>query len=128
MALDITALDIVIDESTGKTDNDVADLTVAPHSTVNDPLLDYLLGLDSAGGLASPEVAYMENFITASATGGDSFSSVSLASTIGGAAFSITTGVNSGIRTVDGKYVWLFLDPNNANIVQGVVGTTSVKK
>jgi hypothetical protein len=126
MALDITALNITVDESTGFTDDDVADLTVAPHSTVNDPLLDYLLGLDSAGGLAPPEVAYMENFITASATGGDSFSSVSLASTIGGAAFSITTGVNSGIRTVDGKYVWLFLDPTNANIVQGVVGTTDI--
>jgi hypothetical protein len=126
MALDITALDIIVDESTDKTDNDVLDLTAAPHGTVNDPLLDYLIGLDSAGGLASPEVAYRADFITASATGTDTFSSVSLASTIGGAAFSVTTGVNSGIRTVDGKYVWLFLDPNNANVVQGVIGTSDI--
>ena len=67
MALDITALDITVDESTGLTDNDV-DKTVAPYST--DTTLAYLLSLDGAGGLTSPEVAYMENFITATATGG----------------------------------------------------------
>ena len=122
MALDITALDITVDESTGLTDNDV-DKTVAPYST--DPTVQYLLSLDTAGGLSSPEVAYMADFITATATGGDSFSSVSLTQSLSGTPFSTTVGVNSGIQTVDGNYVWLFLDPSNSNVVRGVIGTTN---
>ena len=124
MALDITALDIVIDESTDKTDNDVA-TNVAPHNTTNNTIVQYLLGLDAAGGLTTPEVAYMENFITASATGSDTFSGISLASTIGGAAFSTTVGINSGIQTADGNWVWLFLDPSNSNVVRGVIGSAN---
>ena len=126
MALDITALNITVDESVGFTDDDVADLTVAPHGTVNDPLLDYLLGLDAVGGLTAPEVAYKADFITATASAGEAFSSVSLSQNLSGTPFSTTVGVNSGIRTVDGKYVWLFLDPNNANVVQGVIGTSDI--
>jgi hypothetical protein len=122
MALDITALDITVDESTGLTDNDV-DKTVAPYST--DPTVQYLLSLDTSGGLSSPEVAYMADFITATATGGDSFSSVSLTQSLSGTPFSTTVGVNSGIQTVDGNYVWLFLDPSNSNVVRGVIGTSN---
>ena len=124
MALDITATDIIVDESTGLTDNDVA-TNVAPHNTVNNAIVQYLLGLDGAGGLTTPEVAYKADFITASATGGDTFSSVSLSSTLGGAAFSTTVGVNSGIQTVDGNWVWLFLDPSNSNVVRGVIGSAN---
>ena len=40
MALDITTLDIVVDETTGLTDNDV-DPTLAPHAS--DTTLQYLL-------------------------------------------------------------------------------------
>ena len=32
--------------------------------------------------------------------------------------------MNSGIRTVDGDYVWLFQDPTHANVVIGVIGTS----
>ena len=122
MALDITALDITVDESTGLTDNDV-DKTAIPYDT--DPTVLYLLSLDGAGGLTSPEVAYKADFITASATGGDTFSSVSLTQSLSGTPFSTTVGVNSGIQTVDGNYVWLFLDPSNSNVVRGVIGTSN---
>lgn len=122
MALDITALDITVDESTGLTDNDV-DKTAAPYST--DPTVLYLLSLDSAGGLSAPEVAFRADFITATATGGDTFSSVSLSQSLSGTPFSTTVGVNSGIQTVDGNYVWLFLDPSNSNVVRGVIGTSN---
>ena len=122
MALDITAQDIIVDESAGLTDNDV-DPTAAPHST--NTTLQYLLNLDGAGGLTSPEVAFMADFVTASATGNDSFSSVTLTSSSTGTPFSTTVGVNSGIQTVDGNYVWLFLDPSNSNVVRGVIGTSN---
>ena len=121
MALDITTLDIIVDETTGLTDNDV-DPTLAPHA--GDTTLQYLLSLDGAGGLSSPEVAFKADFVTASATAGDTFSSVSLSQSLTGTPFSTTVGVNSGIRTVDGNYVWLFLDPSNANVVRGVIGTS----
>ena len=121
MALDIIAQDIIIDESLGLTDNDI-DPTAAPHAS--NTTLQYLLGLDGAGGLSSPEVAFMADFVTASATGGDSFSQVSLSQSLSGTPFSTTVGVNSGIRTVDGNYVWLFLDASNGNVVRGVIGTS----
>ena len=125
MALDITALDIIVDETTLLTDNDVNPAT-APHNTTNNAIVQYLLGLDTAGsGLSTPEVAYKADFITASATGTDTFSGVSLSQNINGTPFSTTVGVNSGIRTVDGNYVWLFLDPGNANVVQGVIGSAN---
>jgi hypothetical protein len=123
MALDITAQDIIVDETTGL-DNDDVDISIAPYST--DLTLAYLLSLDSPGGLSSPEVAYKADFVTATATEGDMFSSISLSQSLSGTPFSTTVGVNSGIRTVDGNYVWLFLDPNNANIVRGVIGTSAV--
>jgi hypothetical protein len=122
MALDITALDITVDESTGLTDDDV-DKTASPYDT--DPTVLYLLSLDGAGGLTSPEVAYKADFITATATGGDSFSSVSLTQSLSGTPFSTTVGVNSGVQTVDGNYVWLFLDPSNSNVVRGVIGSSN---
>ena len=124
MALDITTLDIIIDESTDNTDNDVVDLAVSPHTNAaNAAMVAYLVGLDGAGGLASPEVAFRENFVTATASAGETFSSVSLSRNAAGAPFSTTVGVNSGIQTVDGNWVWLFLDPNNSNVVRGVIGT-----
>ena len=55
MALDIVAQDIIIDETTGLQDDDV-DPSVAPHDT--NTTLQYLLSLDGAGGLTSPEVAF----------------------------------------------------------------------
>ncbi|TGS80289.1 hypothetical protein EN818_30920, partial [Mesorhizobium sp. M3A.F.Ca.ET.175.01.1.1] len=100
MALDITAQDIIIDETTGLQEDDIA--------PTNNSTLQYLLGLDGSGGLTSPEVAFQADFVVASANAGETITSVILAQNSSGTPFSTTVGVNSGIRTVDGNYVWLF--------------------
>ena len=120
MALDITTQDIIIDETTGLQDDDVSS-AAPPH---NNATVQYLLGLDAAGGLASPEVAFQSNFVVASASAGENITSVVLTQSATGTPFSTTVGVNSGIRTVDGKYVWLFQDATHANVVIGVIGTS----
>ena len=107
MALDIVAQDIIIDETTGFQDNDV-DPSLAPH--VTNATVQYLLGLDDPGGLTSPEVAFKANFVVASASAGETITSVILTQNSSGTPFSTTVGVNSGIRTVDGNWVWLFKD------------------
>ncbi|MGX9987801.1 DUF5801 repeats-in-toxin domain-containing protein [Rhizobium sp. Z1P35] len=121
MALDITTQDIIIDETTGLTDNDINPAT-PPH---NNTTVQYLLGLDAAGGLTPPEVAYQSNFVVASASAGETITSVVLTQSASGTPFSTTVGVNSGIRTVDGNYVWLFQDPTHSNVVIGVIGTSN---
>ncbi|WFT82649.1 DUF5801 repeats-in-toxin domain-containing protein [Methylobacterium sp. CB376] len=121
MALDLVAQDIIIDETTGLQDNDV-NPSLPPHST--NTTLSYLLGLDGPGGLASPEVAFKANFVQATASAGETITSVTLSQNLAGNAFSTTVGVNSGIRTVDGNYVWLFQDATHANVVIGVIGTS----
>ncbi|MBY5347597.1 DUF5801 repeats-in-toxin domain-containing protein [Rhizobium leguminosarum] len=122
MALDITTQDIIIDETTGLTDDDINPAT-PPHNA--NTTLQYLLGLDVAGGLTSPEVAYQSNFVVASASAGETITSVVLTQNASGTPFSTTVGVNSGIRTVDGNYVWLFQDPTHSNVVIGVIGTAN---
>ena len=122
MALDITTQDIIIDETAGLTDDDISP-SAPPH--VGNTTLQYLLGLDAAGGLASPEVAYQSNFVVASASAGETITSVVLTQNSSGTPFSTTVGVNSGIRTVDGNYVWLFQDPTHPNVVIGVIGTAN---
>jgi hypothetical protein len=121
MALDIVTQDIIIDETTGNQDDDVSS-SVPPHST--NTTLQYLLGLDSAGGLTSPQVAFQADFVVASASAGETITSVVLTQSLTGTPFSTTVGVNSGIRTVDGNYVWLFQDATHANVVIGVIGTS----
>ncbi|WP_095199277.1 DUF5801 repeats-in-toxin domain-containing protein [Mesorhizobium carmichaelinearum] len=121
MALDITTQDIIIDETAGLQDDDV-NPSVPPHST--NTTLTYLLGLDAAGGLPSPEVAFQSNFVVASASAGETITSVVLTQSVSGTPFSTTVGVNSGIQTVDGNYVWLFQDATHANVVIGVIGTS----
>src|SRR5262249_22657836 len=118
MALDIVAQDIIIDETTGlqnlQSPPPAADVgddiypAVAPHSTIT--TLQYLLTLDGPGGLTSPEVAFQANFVVATASAGETITAVVLAQDSSGTPFSTTVGVNSGIRTVDGNYVWLFQD------------------
>ena len=83
MALDIVSQDLIIDETAGLQDDDV-NPAVAPH---NNTTVQYLLGLDSAGGLSSPQVAYQSNFVVASAGTGESVSAVTLAQDINGTAF-----------------------------------------
>ncbi|MBY5714613.1 DUF5801 repeats-in-toxin domain-containing protein [Rhizobium leguminosarum] len=122
MALDITTQDIIIDETTGLTDDDINPAT-PPHNA--NTTLQYLLGLDVAGGLTSPEVAYQSNFVVASASAGETITSVVLTQNASGTPFSTTVGVNSGVRTVDGNYVWLFQDPTRPNVVIGVIGTSN---
>ncbi|PBB21709.1 DUF5801 repeats-in-toxin domain-containing protein [Mesorhizobium sp. WSM4313] len=121
MALDITAQDIIIDETTGPQDDDI-NPALPPHST-NDTLT-YLLGLDGPGGLASPEVAFQSDFVIATASAGETITSVILTQNASGTPFSTTAGVNSGIKTVDGNYVWLFQDATHPNVVIGVIGTS----
>ncbi|ESY06268.1 hypothetical protein X753_11805 [Mesorhizobium sp. LNJC399B00] len=123
MALDILAQDIIIDETTGLQDSDV-DPSVAPH--LSNTTLQYLLGLDDPGGLTSPEVAFKANFVVASASASETISSVVLSQDLNGTPFSTTVGVNSGIRTVDGNYVWLFQDLTHPNVVIGVIGTSDL--
>ncbi|MDU0308421.1 DUF5801 repeats-in-toxin domain-containing protein [Rhizobium sp. 10PS4] len=122
MALDITTQDIIIDETTGLTDDDINPAT-PPHNA--NTTLQYLLGLDVTGGLTSPEVAYQSNFVVASASAGETITSVVLTQNASGTPFSTTVGINSGIRTVDGNYVWLFQDPTRPNVVIGVIGTSN---
>jgi len=117
MALDITAQDIIIDETTGLQEDDIA--------PTNNSTLQYLLGLDGSGGLTSPEVAFQADFVVASANAGETITSVILAQNSSGTPFSTTVGVNSGIRTVDGNYVWLFQDASHPNVVIGVIGTSN---
>ncbi|WP_292468131.1 DUF5801 repeats-in-toxin domain-containing protein, partial [Mesorhizobium sp.] len=121
MALDITAQDIIVDETTGLQDDDV-NPALAPHST--NTTLTYLLSLDASGGLASPEVAFQADFVIASASAGETITSVILTQNLSGTPFSKTDGVNSGIKTADGNYVWLFQDATHPNVVIGVIGTS----
>ena len=121
MALDIVAQDIIIDETTGLQDDDV-NSSVPPYST--NTTLQYLLGLDDPGGLTSPEVAFQADFVVATASAGETITSVVLSQNLAGTPFSTTVGVNSGIKTVDGNYVWLFQDATHANVVIGVIGTS----
>ncbi|RUZ74550.1 hypothetical protein EN943_23580, partial [Mesorhizobium sp. M7A.F.Ca.US.006.01.1.1] len=123
MALDILTQDIVLDETTGFTDDDI-NPAIAPYDT--NPTVQYLLGLDDPGGLTSPEVAFQASFVVASASAGETITSVVLSQNLTGTPFSTTVGVNSGIQTVDGNYVWLFkdADPTHANVVIGVIGTS----
>src|SRR5678815_5655947 len=107
MALDITAQDLIVDETLGLQDDDINQL-IPPYDT--NTTVQYLLSLDDPGGLSTPQVAYQADFVIASASAGESISSVTLTQSNTGTPFSTTVGVNSNIRTVDGNYVWLFLD------------------
>ncbi|MEZ2330706.1 DUF5801 repeats-in-toxin domain-containing protein [Mesorhizobium sp. RCC_202] len=115
MALDITAQDIIIDETAGLTDDDI-NPAVAPYNT--NTTLQYL------ETLGSPiETAYKADFVQATADAGETITSIVLTQDSFGHPFSETVGVLSDIQTVDGNYVWLFQDPNNADVVIGVIGT-----
>ena len=116
MTINLSIQDIIIDETTGLQDLDVNTL-LAPHST--NLTLQYLLGL-----LAQREVAFRANFVQATTNAGETITSITLAQDLAGTPFSTTVGVNSGIRTVDGNYVWLFQDATHTNVVIGVIGTS----
>ncbi|TRC93283.1 hypothetical protein FJV76_11770 [Mesorhizobium sp. WSM4303] len=110
MALDITTQDIVIDETTGLQNDDI--------SPSSNPTLLHLLTLGTA-----LEVASKTDFVQATADAGETITSVVLTQDSSGTPFSTTDGVVTDIQTVDGNYVWLFQDPNNADVVIGVIGT-----
>ncbi|MDX8511521.1 DUF5801 repeats-in-toxin domain-containing protein [Mesorhizobium captivum] len=115
MALDITAQDIIIDETSGLTDDDI-NPGLPPHDT--NTTLQHLLTLGTA-----LEVAYQADFVQATASAGETITSVVLTQDSSGTPFSETDGVLTDIQTVDGNFVWLFQDPNNADVVIGVIGT-----
>ena len=121
MTITLTPQDIIVDETTGLQDTDV-DATAAPYST--NTTLQYLLTFANPGGLASRQVAFEPNFVQATADAGETITSVALAQNFAGTPFSTTVGVNSGIRTDNGNYVWLFQDATHANVVIGVIGTS----
>ncbi|TIT83211.1 MAG: hypothetical protein E5W56_03125, partial [Mesorhizobium sp.] len=116
MALDITAKDIIIDESTGPQNDDIdpSDPLYSGNTT-----LQYLLNLGT-----SLEVAFKADFVQASASAGETITSVVLTQDSSGTPFSTTVGVVTDIQTVDGNYVWLFQDATNPDVVIGVIGTT----
>src|SRR5262245_12923332 len=100
MALDIVPQDIIVDETTGLQNpqaspaevGDDVDPSVAPH---NNATVTYLLGLDDAGGLTSPEVAFQADFVTVNASAGETITGVVLAQDANGNPYSTTVGVNS---------------------------------
>ncbi|MDX8447360.1 DUF5801 repeats-in-toxin domain-containing protein [Mesorhizobium captivum] len=113
MALDITAQNIIIDETTGLQQPSDID----PTGNTNPTLLHLL-------GLGTPlETAYQADFVQATASAGETITSVVLTQDSSGTPFSETDGVFTNIQTVDGNYVWLFQDPDNADVVIGVIGT-----
>ncbi|UCI05638.1 hypothetical protein [Mesorhizobium sp. B1-1-8] len=73
MARDILAQDIVVDEPTDLTDDDV-DLSVAPDSA--NTTLQYLLSRDGLGRLSSLEIAFQADFVQATASAGKTITSV----------------------------------------------------
>src|SRR5262245_37012281 len=102
MALDIVAKDIIIDETPGlqnlqppATGPNVGD-DINPVGNP-DPTLQYLVGLDTAGGLP-PEVAFKQDFVVASASAGETITGIALSQNLAGTAFSKTVGVNSQIQ------------------------------
>ncbi|AZO75422.1 MAG: hypothetical protein E5V92_18495 [Mesorhizobium sp.] len=114
MALDITAQDIIIDETTGLQQPSDID----PTGNTNLTLLHLL-------GLGTPlETAYQADFVVASGDPGETITSVVLTQDLSGTAFSTTDGVLTDIQTVDGNYVWLFQDSTNPDVVIGVIGTS----
>ena len=121
MTITLTPQDIITDETAGLQKLDI-DPTIAPFST--NTTLQFLLGLDSPGGLSALQVSFEQNFVVASASAGETINSISLVQNLGGTPYSTTVGVNSGIQTVDGNYVWLFQSVNHPNVVIGVIGTT----
>lgn len=124
MALSLTPQDLIIDETGTVPNDDNVDATIAPHST--DTTLQYMVTLAEAGsGLSEPVVAFQADFVSVSADAGETITSVVLAKDGTGAAFSTTDGVLTALKTLDGSYVWLFKDPNNASVVIGVIGTTN---
>ena len=121
MALDIVAQDIIIDETTGLQDDDV-NSSVPPYST--NTTLQYLLGLDESGraDLTGGRLPGRLRGGLGERRGNHHLGRSHPEPT--GTPFSTTVGVNSGIKTVDGNYVWLFQDATHANVVIGVIGTS----
>ena len=64
MALDILTSDLVVDETSGLTDDDI-NPSIAPYLT--NTTVQHLLGLDALGGLGSPAFAVKADFVVASA-------------------------------------------------------------
>jgi hypothetical protein len=59
-------------------------------------------------------------------TVGANTTAVGFASTAGGAAFSETVGINSGLKTADGTSIYLFQADDNDNLVYGTIGNDNL--
>ncbi|UCI33503.1 hypothetical protein [Mesorhizobium sp. B4-1-4] len=73
MALDILIQDILVDEPTDLTDDDI-DRSVAPYSANTTP--QYLPSRDGLGGLTSPEVSFQADFVQATANAAETITAV----------------------------------------------------
>lgn len=125
MALTFTTQSIVLDETVGLTDNDIA---LAQLLAADPALYAHLITSNdfpkaSAGDFVDPEVAWQQSFIDVSVPSGTTLNDISFAQNASGLAFSTTLGVASGMKTVAGDDVWLFADPTNENILLGRIGT-----
>ena len=122
MTLDITTQTLIIDETVG------LDAESDDALTTN-TLINYMKSktAGTAGDMTAPEVAIQTNFVTATASAGETIVGVSLVKA-DGTAFSTTVGVNSGLTDVDGNPIWLFKDPNSpagTEVIIGVIGTST---
>ena len=122
MTLDITTQTLIIHETVGL--DAESDDTLTTNTLIN-----YMKSktAGTAGDMKAPEVAIQTNFVTATASAGETIVGVSLVKA-DGTAFSTTVGVNSGLTDVDGNPVWLFKDPNSpagTEVIIGVIGTST---
>lgn len=125
MTINVTTQDLLIDETKGLQDDDVASSNLqAANPTVYAHLVtDNDFPRSTAGAMTSPEIAYQSDFIRFTPSGGTSINDMILAQDAAGTPFSTATGVDSGVSTVAGDKIWLFADSTSANILLGRIGT-----
>lgn len=124
MTINITSQNLIIDETAGLQDDDVASsaLQAASAAVYAHLVTDNDFPRSTAGAITTPEVAYQSDFIVFTPSGGSSITDMALTQDASGTPFSTTLGVNSGVTTVEGETIWLFADATNANILLGRTG------
>lgn len=118
MTTSITTENLVIDETVNLQDDDgLATAVQAANATI---YVHLVTGNDfprsAADDLSASEVAYPADFITYTPSGGSSITDLFFAKIQSGDTFDTSSGVNSGVSTIDGPKIWLFADATNENI------------
>lgn len=124
MTINIATNDLIIDETLGLQDDDIAASTLqAANATVYAHLItDNDFPRSTAGAMTAPEIAFQGDFISFTPSGGASITDMMLAQDASGTPFNTTLGVDSGVSTVEGEKIWLFSDATNPNILLGRIG------